>query len=756
MALDLVEINTPAGRLLVPRAEAAMYGVGQPDPSADLGAPALPPPPESPVPDVAPAPLPPDAVSGADVPMAPRLTPGIADSGLVALPGASESPASGASPVDAGAVPGAAQGLQRGAGGAGGGTADLAVPGPEAAPGAAPAPDQTGQAPAERTAPVDLSQLGYGDLVARQQDDLNAQAAANARVGEAEAKALEAQAEMQAQRNAAIAAKEIQAAEDAKREQAEIERKTKLWEAKNEEWMSAKVTRRGISTGELIGVALAGLGSALKGQGGQNPALALVLNKIQTDVDDQIRERDELGRRAGALKGSVDYARDVAKDAQAARMAAIGMEAQRWGREIETVAAKMAPGVKREQVAAQGTELRAKGTEYLVQAKQHQDTLDHQAAQLAQAERESRRAAGVQYARLKEDARQADLADRRARDLAMLDAQKEIAKATASGDVEKAKQLAAAAKEERELGIGGGPMLKGGPAPATAIKGMNALNEALGLAKQRAPGFDEYGRLLQPDGSVFKAPDVVSAQKLRTQVSATVTASNLIDEVLRLRDKHGWSSDLLKSPEWRQMQANKGAIIKEMKNAAELGALSGPDMGLIESMLGTADPTEVRDPAPGLRQAKANMQLSTRNQLALAGYAGDAFVLPDASKEAKAPIDEDGGALMSKGAVMPETEAGGWAGSVANKAIKMTRDQEIGLSELTKRAGAGTKKGATDEEKKDAVSAVHQLARAAQEAQNPKARDAAAAAMVDLIRAGNPAASLYADQASAWMRRKGP
>jgi hypothetical protein len=728
--IGMRQIQTPNGMVLVPEDQAAGFGLA-PIPM-----------PESPVPDAAIAgvglpesPVP--AVAG----MAPPVGNGLAPAGAPPQPEPTQiapspevAPPPGAAPV-AGA--------------------------PQAQPSAA----QPEQEPQRAEPAKSLSQMTYDDVVAEQGANTQEKEAAARELAAAEDARSVAAAKVLEDRNRAYDTK-IADMEKAKADDdAEIERKKMVWQAKNDEWMNAKVTRRGISTGEMVMAAIAGFGAALKGQGDQNPALGVIYNNIQKDVDDQIRERDELGKRVGALKGSLDYAQEVATNRQAARMFAIGLGKDRAVMELEAVEKRTESPIKKAGLRQTIAEIRASATGDKTQALQLQHAEDAQKAAREQAERESRRSAATAAANRREDARQFDATDKRVRDLAALDAEKELSKAIASGDVERAKLLAAQVKEERELGIAGGVMLKGGPSPLAAIKQMNDLNRTLGIPDRiEQQGFNEKGYLVSRDGAVWKAPDATSAQALRKQVSATINASNMIDEVLRLRDQHGWSSDLLKSSEWRKMQANKGAIIVQMKNAAELGALSGPDMELIEAMLGTKDVTEFRDPTDGLRQAKTKMQENTRGVLGVAGYDGDAFQVVDNSKEEKAPRDEDTAVLVSnanagatptdrigeanRGGTNVLGEALGGKRAPAPAASKptdaMTRDQELRLESLVKRAQVvRTQDGKVNA---DADMAVSGLIEAATKGQNKAARDAAAKQLAELALAKNPLVMLRVDE----------
>lgn len=98
-----------------------------------------------------------------------------------------------------------------------------------------------------------------------------------------------------------------------------------------------------------------------------------------------------------------------------------------------------------------------------------------------------------------------------------------------------------------------------------------------------------------------------SAEKVAESQGATTQAAQLIDRLILARQEHGWSSDLVKSDEWRQMQADFAKLKLTLKDTDKLGVLAGPDMGLIEGALGTSDPTEARDPTAGLKTARDNL-----------------------------------------------------------------------------------------------------------------------------------------------------
>jgi hypothetical protein len=144
--------------------------------------------------------------------------------------------------------------------------------------------------------------------------------------------------------------------------------------------------------------------------------------------------------------------------------------------------------------------------------------------------------------------------------------------------------------------------------------------QSQGMSKEEA----ERGiaGLKQSDGRPFIAqgtPEEVG--QLRKRVAATKTVVRILDKIDRTRT--GWSSDLAKSDEWKQLKTEWAAAKGVAKDVLGLGALSGPDEALIENFLsGGIDPTGMRDPGPGLERARQNMLDMTSDSLETAGYDG--------------------------------------------------------------------------------------------------------------------------------------
>lgn len=124
----------------------------------------------------------------------------------------------------------------------------------------------------------------------------------------------------------------------------------------------------------------------------------------------------------------------------------------------------------------------------------------------------------------------------------------------------------------------------------------------------------------------------------KTIAGDVATAKESVDETVRLTDslismikKNGWSSDFVKSKEWRAARQNFNEILIRKKETDKLGVLTGPDVGIVTGEIGTDDPTEARGD-----QAVAALQHFRRNQVeAFNAKIRNRAVLPDGRKIAR-------------------------------------------------------------------------------------------------------------------------
>lgn len=115
--------------------------------------------------------------------------------------------------------------------------------------------------------------------------------------------------------------------------------------------------------------------------------------------------------------------------------------------------------------------------------------------------------------------------------------------------------------------------------------------------------------IVLPDGTKFIANgDSAGLNELRKASAATTTAVRAIDEMVRMRNDSGWTSDTLKSGAWRRQKEKYGVAISQMKELLGLGRMTEFELEhLFPDIMGTKDPTEARDPTAGLRAARESM-----------------------------------------------------------------------------------------------------------------------------------------------------
>lgn len=236
-----------------------------------------------------------------------------------------------------------------------------------------------------------------------------------------------------------------------------------------------------------------------------------------------------------------------------------------------------------------------------------------------------------------------------------------------------------------------------------------SLNQAQELAKAGKSGEDwsKAARENSPEerNRQFAVGDVYDVngkkihfrnpEKVAKAMAPADLSVQLLDRLLDAREQYGWSSDLLKSPEWRAMQSDFAQLLLEKKNIDELGVIAGPDMDLMSKALGTKDPTELRDPSSGLERIRRTTvdKMNTLIRAESGDQTPKRWEPPKrAPKAAKTPSDQafqkavefDTGVLGSPDAIVDELggEAtpylSGPAGAIAHQVGAVQRFQEQG------------------------------------------------------------------------------
>lgn len=338
----------------------------------------------------------------------------------------------------------------------------------------------------------------------------------------------------------------------------------------NRYWKDASTAKQ---VGWFVSMALAGLGEALQGRSGPNPVIGMLEQTIDKDVRAQLMRRDELKDALGNAKGSVDEwdrfsankeARILGKRAQAKELVA---------QQLLVAASKHGSAEAQANGARAAAELRKGAAKDLQSAVDMAHGHDVQDQQLAI----SRKQVAISGGHLALD----------------------------RAKFEHSKQVDAA---ELEL-------------KAQQLAGKGDKKDAELLQKFGVAG------VTNKDGTPFIAQGTPEGvEKLRDKVAATRTLVRLMDEARRIRS--GWTSDTARSKEWQELKANWAAAQGVAKDVLGLGALSGPDMELVNRFIGSDDPTAWRDPEAGISKARKNVINLTRDALGAHGD-GAIFDIPD-------------------------------------------------------------------------------------------------------------------------------
>lgn len=463
----------------------------------------------------------------------------------------------------------------------------------------------------------------------------------------AEQKAIQDQAQIEADQNAEQARildqrnkdqEKLQADAAAKRakDSAQLAELGQKHDTAIKDWANAKVDDgkyyRERSTGQNIAIAislaLSGLGEALQGRGGRNPALDILNKYAEQDVNAQIRERDNMRDKATMAGQQVDRFRTMMGDNESARQALLAAAKERAANQIEQAAKAYGSPAALARGDLAAAQLRKESAEHSSAATQSAWQRGQQQRQLDESIAARKASTGLGYANLKQaDAHfYAGLADRAAERVSGL-----VGDAMKAGAADRAAQ-GAQQKEIAARAIGGSPV---------------AVTDEKGKPVFDADGHPRitYEPLKQADGESLFLPDEKTASKLREMKASADVINQLVGNIERGIAEHGGESSYVKSADWQRTKSNTAAIILEMKNANQLGALSSSDIELVNGLLGGADPTSfIHDARPGLQAARDGVNAKLNAQLRASGYTGDPYAPPDlGAPEGRAPTEADRG-----------------------------------------------------------------------------------------------------------------
>jgi hypothetical protein len=350
-----------------------------------------------------------------------------------------------------------------------------------------------------------------------------------------------------------------------------------------------------------IGLAMSGLGGALmaRDRGGpvHNGALDMITKAIEDDVRLQMADRDKLGAVANMRRDQVSDLRQQFSDREAQYGAEVVARGRKVQSQIDLIAAKTKDPVAQAKLADFSAQLDGQLASTWEQAQQR-EIENRRAAKALQYQGAGVALGQSQFAYQKEK----DTLDR------ALDARKL--------DLAEAAQIAAAKKADIDAN------------KALSKEQRDAAKDELDM-KLKLNERTVYG----PDGEKLKslnekgdyiAGDAKRAGDLQKKITNSTTMIRLADELVRLRDQYGWSSDMVRSPEMQKMRQVLANMQLTEKDVKELGAISGSDLALITNVIGTDDPTSMRDPTPGVRKFRSSLVAGLDDDMRTNGIRFDA------------------------------------------------------------------------------------------------------------------------------------
>lgn len=366
----------------------------------------------------------------------------------------------------------------------------------------------------------------------------------------------------------------------------------------NRRWSNLSTGRKLLAG---ISVALSGLGDAFMNKTGPNLAFGIIQQAIHDDVAAQVRERENLGKRIGIAKNSIDNYRQITGDMADAHKLKLSEEYDRVAQQIRASAAQYGSDKAKLRGEALATQFEQQGAAIRSQAAESAFNRDYQRAQLENQRRQTNISAG-----------HLSLANKQF-EFSKEQSAKQLALQAAGLELEQAKLSAAgnakAAEQVGKLGI---------PAPPTATK------DADGNVVMQ-PG----GVLKNPDGSPLLVGTEDEAKEIRNKMAVTHRLIADIDEIRQIRARVGGESSLLNSDE-RQRLETLAADVLLLKKSGTMGMSSDKDMDNIAKSAGTGDATSWRDQEARLTEAR---KLAANNLNAdlkyKAGYSGPALDFTD-------------------------------------------------------------------------------------------------------------------------------
>lgn len=357
-----------------------------------------------------------------------------------------------------------------------------------------------------------------------------------------------------------------------------------------------------------IGIALAGLGQAMAsryhgGQVGENPAMIAFYKALDRKVAAQMGDLDKMREDVAAKRTDLQDLRQSVTDYSARRDAMWAGEAERARLQVLAIGERSKSAQVKAQAQQMAAELGVKSAETLQSAIDKQIQADEKKAQLDESKRQANLSAYT--ARRGQDIQKeiagAELGYKYWATQQQVDA--EAAKARASGDAAKAKQLDEATKDitQRAIGDRGGAFLLQ-PEGKKKMEQADAFEKQAQALEKSNPSAAQVYQQRAGDlrnevytdnlNGVFRMASPDAKTKFAEKFGGAQTAVSLADDIRAMAAKHG--KDWLSTDAGRAaIQEKASGLLLAGKDAAGLGVLSKQDVQLMTDWLGGKDPTKM-------------------------------------------------------------------------------------------------------------------------------------------------------------------
>lgn len=459
---------------------------------------------------------------------------------------------------------------------------------------------QTTKAPAPVSPTDKLRQTGIGGALEQQTSALDELKTAVIDASNIEAAGQILIADEQAKRNTEIDKLIAKRAKDADADLRAVESKTAEYTTLRNKIAATKIDRKADHPIlAAIGIALAGLGSTMKGES-TNPALDIFWKAIDRKVAGQMEDLDQKGKVLGFQREEITQLRESASNRLAMNNLLVAGEAEKAAWHIEEIVSRTNSDVLKANGAKMAAEIRTRAADLTMTAAQAQMGHD-------QREKFQKQEMGYKYASLAENKRQHNDEMQFKREQLYNDTLKAIAAEHAKGGAEAAKAYV----EQRNKVEGRGVkniatneylLTNKGKAMMSEADKLEAQAEALTAkgvldpnAQSRVQMMKDKAAILRDNARVQEAVvgrDPTQAGRIGSQYAAAQKVTDLASEIQELYDKSENGRRYFETgPGHAAIQAKTTELTMALKNAWALGVLSKQDTRLVENATG-GDPTK--------------------------------------------------------------------------------------------------------------------------------------------------------------------